>query len=98
MPPSFGVWEKDFFLSASAVLLRKKLLQKELPSDGYLQFSIWVSKKHLICTTASLLPGRFCQALGPKLSEGLGFGVRVSCFLTIQLPIKEVPAAFLQCN
>jgi hypothetical protein len=44
MPPSFGVWEKDFFLSASAVLLRKKLLQKELPSDGYLQFSIWVSK------------------------------------------------------
>jgi hypothetical protein len=42
MPPSFGVWEKDFFLSASAV--EKKLLQKELPSDGYLQFSIWVSK------------------------------------------------------
>jgi hypothetical protein len=24
MPPSFGVWEKNFFLSASAVLLRKK--------------------------------------------------------------------------
>jgi hypothetical protein len=26
MPPSFGVWEKDFFLSACAVLLRKKVV------------------------------------------------------------------------
>jgi hypothetical protein len=27
MPPSFGVWEKDFFLSTSAVLLRKKVAE-----------------------------------------------------------------------
>jgi hypothetical protein len=26
MPPSFGVCEKDFFLSTSAVLLRKKVV------------------------------------------------------------------------